>query len=168
MQEVAVEIELDDDPMPPGVVRELTVRLHVPDGQHLYGEPVPEGMVATTVELEEQPGLLILDSIAPPTTPHTLATGETLQIYEGDVTLRVRFTHTGDASLLEADGTGTMPITGRVRWQCCDDEQCGLPASEAFEVAVPLTRILRTRFGNAKEGEMDSLPYLVKMSERRS
>ena len=168
VEEVTVDLEIDDSPIPPGVVRELAVHLRVPEGQHLYGEPVPDGMVATVVEIDDQPSLLVLGTEAPATEPHTLATGETLQIYEGDVTLRVRFTHTGDIPLAQGGKDQTLPITGRVRYQSCDDECCGLPATEPFELSVPLDRILRTRFGNAKPGDMDSLHYMRAMRDRRS
>lgn len=167
VEEVTVDLEIDDSPIPPGVVRELAVHLRVPEGQHLYGEPVPDGMVATVVEIDDQPSLLVLGTEAPATEPHTLATGETLQIYEGDVTLRVRFTHSGDP-FVQRGMDETLPITGRVRYQSCDDARCGLPATKPFEISVPLARIVRTRFGNAKEGDMDSLPYLMAMRERRS
>jgi hypothetical protein len=76
--------------------------------------------------------------------------------------------------LLAQDGIGIRPkgdtelsLTGRVRYQSCDDESCGLPASEPFDLTVELAPIARARLGNAKEGDMDSLPYLKDMMRRR-
>ena len=141
------------------------MHLWVPEGQHLYGEPVPEGMVATAVEFDEQESLLIVGTETPPTQPYSLATGETLQIFEGDVTLKVRFSHNGIG--MRSKGDNKLSLTGRVRYQSCDDECCGLPASVPFDLPVELAPIARTRFGNAKEGDMDSLPYLKDMMRRR-
>jgi hypothetical protein len=163
--QVEVSFDLDDGPVGPGTMRELRVHLRVPEGQHLYGEPVAEGMVATAVEIDDADSLLIVGTEAPPTTPHTLATGETLQIYEGDVTLRARFSHNGRD--IRPGGENEMSLTGRVRYQSCDNDACGLPGSEPFDLTVQLAPISRTRFGNAKEGDMDSLPYLKDMMRRR-
>jgi hypothetical protein len=40
-------------------MHDLIVRFAVPAGQHLYGEPVPTGMVATSVEIEPDVGLVV-------------------------------------------------------------------------------------------------------------
>ena len=34
-----------------GIIRHLVVRFELPDGLHIYGEPVPDGMVPTTVNV---------------------------------------------------------------------------------------------------------------------
>ena len=164
-QQVEVSFDLDEGAVGPGTIRELRVHLRVPEGQHLYGEPVPEGMVATAVEFDEQESLLIVGTETPPTKLHTLATGETLQIFEGDVTLKVRFSHNGIG--MRSKGDTELSLTGRVRYQSCDDESCGFPASEPFDLTVELAPIARARLGNAKEGDMDSLPYLKDMMRRR-
>ena len=68
---------------------------------------------------------------------------------------------------MRSKGDTKLSLTGRVRYQSCDDESCGLPASEPFDLSIELAPIARTRLGNAKEGEMDSLPYLKDMMRRR-
>ena len=139
-EQVEVSFDLDAGPVAPGTIRELWVHLRVPQGQHLYGEPVPEGMVATAVEFDEQESLLIVGTETPPTKPHTLSTGETLQIFEGDVTLKVRFSHNGIG--MRSKGDTELSLTGRVRYQSCDDECCGLPASKPFDLPVELAPIV--------------------------
>jgi hypothetical protein len=167
VEDVTVSFDLDDAPIAAGVMRELRVHLRVPDGRHLYGEPVPEGMVATAVEIDDHPTLVVAGIETPPTSPYTLPTGETFQIYEGDVTLRVRLTHATGSLLGTTDAPPELTFTGRVRYQSCDDEACGLPATEPFEFSFPITSGHRVRFGNAEEGEMDSLPFFNVMNERR-
>jgi hypothetical protein len=168
--EVECQVAIDDAPVAPGIVRELMVRLRVPEGQHLYGNPVPAGMVATQVEVDAGDGLIVLDTIAPPTRPLTLdGTGETLQVYEGDVVLRVPFSHS--ATILGADageGGGALTISGCVRWQACDDAACGLPASAPFRFTIDLAPMSQLRFGDVKDGEMDSGPFLHQMTQRRT
>ncbi len=101
-------VTFDDEPAPPGVLRELVVTLRVPEGQHLYGQPVLTGMVATHVEIEPSDNLIVRDTIAPPTHSLVLAgTGETLQVYDGNVTLRVPITHSGQ--LVVAGGGPRRP-----------------------------------------------------------
>ena len=41
-----------------GIVRHVVVRFELPEGLHIYGEPVPDGMVATTVSVNGPPGLV--------------------------------------------------------------------------------------------------------------
>jgi hypothetical protein len=134
--EVSCEVDMDRSPMPPGNYRDLIVRFGVPAGFHLYGEPVPEGMTAAGLVLDPESGLTSYGVAAPPTHEHLLATGECLQVYEGDVELRVRVSHNGDHTHVEADGGEYVTISGVVRWQACDDEQCGLPGSSRFSIEL--------------------------------
>jgi len=164
--QVHATFDLDREPLAPGTIRELRVHLQVPVGRHIYGEQTSDGLVGTRVDIDNTAGLIVLRTVAPATTPHQLSTGETLQVYEGDVTLRVRFCHNG--STMRSPGADELRIAGRVHYQSCDDQSCGLPQSEPFEFTIPLGRITRTRFGNAKDGEMDSLPFFEAMIERRS
>jgi hypothetical protein len=135
---VAVDVVLDGDSLAAGVVRDLLVRLRVPEGQHLYGEPVPDGMIATSVEFDESVGLVVLDAKLPPTHPHTLmGTGEILQIFDGDVLIGVPITHNQRSVVKRDDGSRVVPVSGTVRWQSCDDEVCHLPATHRFELEIP-------------------------------
>lgn len=134
--EVTCELDMDRSPMPPGNFRDLIVRFAVPAGFHLYGEPVPEGMVAAGLVLDPESGLTSYGVTAPPTHEHLLGTGERLQVYEGDVELRVRVGHNGDHTHVDADGLERVTISGVVRWQACDDEQCGLPGSHRFSIEL--------------------------------
>ncbi|MEL6984681.1 MAG: redoxin domain-containing protein, partial [Actinomycetota bacterium] len=91
---VTVDVSFDGDLLQATVIRDLLIRFVIPDGHHLYGEPVPEGMVATSVEVDARPGLVVRDPVVPATTAHTLAgTGEVLQVFDGrrgDGTLLIR------------------------------------------------------------------------------
>lgn len=168
--EVTVEVGIEGRDLPPGLQRDVVVRFTVPAGQHLYGEPVPEGMVAATVVLDDVPGLMVFDIVAPPTRPLTLAgTGETLQVYEGDVTLRLPVTQNGTAGE-KIDGRRMITIGGEVRWQACDDLACGLPQRQRFEVQIASGRIVRPDIGPAAAGHatpMNGSDHFARMTERR-
>jgi hypothetical protein len=138
---VAFDVSFDGEVLHPGVMHDLIVRFAVPDGQHLYDGPVPDGMVATSVEVDEQVGVVVRPAVLPPTATHTLAgTGETLQIFDGDVVVRVPFTQLGRSLTELDDGTLVQRLTGTVRWQSCDDEMCHLPRTEQFSLDIPATR----------------------------
>lgn len=150
--EVQVRAYLDGPTLVPGLVRELVVEFRVPEGQHLYGEPVPEGLVATSVVFDEDDELIVRDTTHPPTRPHRLATGDELLVYEGVVELRTPITvlgglgrgNDGEESRL---GIGDRIISGTARFQSCDDEACGLPQSVRFEVPVTVEPAIIGDFG---------------------
>ena len=43
-----------------GIVRHLVVRFELPEGLHIYGPPVPEGMIATQVTIQGPEGLALM------------------------------------------------------------------------------------------------------------
>ncbi len=155
-----------------GVVRDLIVRFAVPDGQHLYGEPVPDGMVATSIEIDPAPALVIGEPSFPPTSVHTLAgTGETLQVYEGgadgEVVVRVPVTHLSRSLTDHGDGTWTQRFDGTVRWQACDDQTCHLPRAERFSIEVPALPHRGPQHELANPDGMDVRTHFNRMVERR-
>lgn len=133
---VSADVRIDGDRLPMGVTRQIVATFRVPEGQHLYGEPVPDGLVAAAIELDELDGILSYEPVAPPTSPLTLSgSGETLQVYEGDVILRLPVAQ--NARKMQKDDEGRfVTISGRVRWQACDDTECFLPESMPFSFRV--------------------------------
>ncbi len=141
VEEVTYTVNFDGTVLNAGVVRDLVVELRVPEGYHLYGNPVPEGMVATSVEVDEQVGLVVEAAQLPATAPYTLAgTGETLQVFDGDVEIRVPIAHMSRPLTTNDEGAATLTITGTVRWQSCDADACQLPQRETFTLHVPAAR----------------------------
>ncbi len=168
--EVSMRVSLDAASFGVGILQDLIVQFAVPDGQHLYGDPVPDGMVATTIEFDDDEGLVVRPPVMPPTTPHVLAgTGEELQIFEGDVVIRVPITHNGRSRERLEDGTHVIRIAGTVRWQACDDDVCHLPRSERFELTVPAAGV-NSFERNREEGStrMDFRKHFARMTERRT
>lgn len=150
--EVQVHAYLDGPSLVPGLLRELVVEFLVPQGQHLYGEPVPDGLVATSVIVDVDDELIVRETSAPPTRPHHLPSGEELQVYEGAVQLRTPITvlgglgrgNDGEESRL---GLGDRVVSGTARFQSCDDTACGLPQSVRFEVPISVEPAIIGDFG---------------------
>lgn len=168
--EVTATVALDGDSLAVGVLRDLVVTLRVPEGQHLYGEPVPDGMVATRVELDESAGLISVDPQYPPTRPHVLrGTGEELQIFEGDVVIRVPVTHNQRLLDTHDDGSLTVRVGGTIRWQSCDDDVCHLPATHRFALDVPAVRAnLPELLGPDSPRRDAAIAHYRRMIERRT
>ncbi len=166
---VVFDVVFDGELLRAGVMHELIVRFAVPEGQHLYGEPVPQGMVATSVEIEPDLGLVVRDAILPPTVPHTLAgTGETLQVFDGDVTVRVPITQLSRTLTELDDGSYVQRITGTVRWQSCDEDMCHLPRSDRCSIDIPAAPHDRPEAELSDPNGMNMPAHLTKMVARRT
>ena len=160
--------------LPPGLVADLNVEMTPPSGWHLYGEPVPDGMVATTVEVDDGDGSIIaLDTVLPESRPHVLAgTGETLQVFDagadGTVHLVVPFLHNGS----KRNENREVTVSGVVRTQACDDTSCSIPATHRFELQIPMGSMVMPHQAGPdsplEPGQMDSAKHLAKMRERRA
>ncbi len=164
--EVQVEASFDGTELPVGILRDLLVKFRVPEGQHLYGNPVPEGSVATSIVLDEVDGLVALEPKMPPTKPHVLAgTGETLQIFTGDVVVRIPITH-NSRTLTEIKRD--LRVSGTVHWQACDDQACHLPQSQRVALTIPMAPI-NSPWSKPPDGTrgMDFEHHMRRMVERR-
>jgi len=126
-----------------GAMRKLVVRFELADGLHLYPEPVPDGMIATTVEVSGPQGLVVEDPILPPTeTLHLKGLDLELQVWSGVVD--VVFPIYSNADLLsemrplDRDET-TIEVS--IRYQACNDDVCLLPQSEKLSIKVPMAPV---------------------------
>ncbi len=157
-----------------GIVRQLVVRFELADGIHIYGEPVPEGMVPTTVRVSGPPGLVVEDAILPPTDTLRLpGIDAELPVWSGRVDIAIPFYPTGELASetrpLDSDAV-TLEVT--VRYQACDDEACLLPKSETLSVEVPLDVIdvpaLGMHLGHGqREAGFDGMPHMRRLALRK-
>lgn len=162
-REVQVSVALDGDHLALTVQRDLVVRFRVPMGRHVYAKPAPAGSVAVDVTLDESDRLVQRPPVRPASAPHTLAdTGESFPVHDGVFELRLPLT-------VNNSSRRDIMISGEVRWQCCDDEVCDLPASRRFELTVPVSEppapALQTEEGAAFEPNAKA--HFRRMSERR-
>ncbi len=123
-----------------GIVRRLVVRFSLGEGLHVYGEPVPEGMLATRVEVLGPEGLVTLDPIWPPTRPLRLeALDLTLHVWDGVVDVAVPFYPRAElVSECRPLDRDAVPIEVAVHYQACTDTACLPPRTERVRLEVGL------------------------------
>ena len=157
-----------------GIRREVVVRFELSPGLHIYGEPVPEGMVPTQVRVSGPPGLVVEDTIAPPTTPLELKSlGLELPVWSDTVDLRVPIYPTGElASETRPLDQDSVRIEVEVRYQACDDDVCLLPKTETFSLEAKLDVIdvpnisIHTGHGQ-REARYNGMPHLLRLVRRK-
>lgn len=157
-----------------GIRREVVVRLELAEGLHVYGEPVPEGMIPTTVTVSGPPGLMVEETITPPTTLlHLSSLGIDLHAWSGTVDLRVPIYGAGElVSEVRPLDQESITIDVAVRYQACDDDVCLLPKTETFSLEVPLDVIdipnISLHQGHGQRaGRYDGTKHLVRLLARK-
>jgi hypothetical protein len=157
-----------------GIVRKLVVRFELAAGLHLYGEPVPEGMIPTTVRVEGPPGLVVLEPVLPPTEPLRLeAMDVELQVWSGTVDIVVPFYATGElASEARPLDMPSASLEVTLRYQACDDTTCLLPKTEKLTLELPLDVVdipnLAMHQGHGqREAAFDGAPHMRRLMLRK-
>lgn len=157
-----------------GVIRDLVVRFKLGEGLHIYSEPVPQGMVATRVEVSGPPGFTTLPARTPDTEHLRLESlGVDLQVWSDSVDIVIPFYAKGELA------SETRPLDGEsidvevnVRYQACTDNECLLPRTETFTLNLPLDVIDVPQLGfhtghGQREGGYDSTPALRRLFWRK-
>ena len=116
------------------------VRFELPDGLHIYGEPVPNGMVPTTVNVSGPTGLVFEDPIFP--APETLVLKSTniqLRVWSGRVDVVIPFYAVGSlASETRPLDRDTAKIAVELGYQACDDSICLPPQTDSLSLRLKL------------------------------
>jgi len=103
----------------------------IPPGWHLYGQPLPENFVATSVSFDSD-AVSAQSFDFPKATPVEFKSlGETLPVYTGTVRA------VGSILIKSGLKPGDYKLKGVLRFQECSDQICKLPQKIAFE--VPMT-----------------------------
>ena len=141
-EDVDVDVAFHGDSLPTGITREIVATIRVPEGKHIYSEPVPEGLVAASIELDNNPGIVAYTPIQPQTSPLTLTGSDTtLQVYKGNTILRLPVAQNGQ--LIEKTAEGNfVTVSGKVHWQTCDDKECDLPEFVDFEFHIKVGALI--------------------------
>ncbi len=158
-----------------GIIRQLVVRFECAPGIHIYGEPVPEGMIPTSVEVSGPPGLVTEAPVFPET--HSLelpGIDAVLPVWDGTVDVTIPFYPVGElASETRPLDQESITLDVMVRYQACDDEACLLPKTETLSIEVPLDVIdvpaLGMHMGHGqREAEYDSMPHMRRLFLRKA
>jgi hypothetical protein len=157
-----------------GILRQLVVRCELGEGIHIYGEPVPEGMIPMTVSVSAPPGLVVEDPIYPPTETLRLESMDMeLPVWSGTVDIIVPFYAIGVlASETRPLDTDTAEIEVGIRYQACDDAVCFTPKTEKLAMQLELDVIdvpaLGTHMGHGqREGSFSGAPHMARLMFRK-
>jgi len=170
---VTVRLRGGDGTLKSGIRRRVVVRFELPDGLHIYGEPVPEGMVATSVSVAGPDGLIVEEPVYPPTEPLVLDDlGPELQVWSGCVDVAVPVwanSHLVDLFDTLEGKTVTLEVT--VRYQACNDRACLIPRTEKLSLVVPLAPldvpdVPGLNLDGQRVTSMDSVEYLTRLLQR--
>ncbi len=126
------------------VVSTLYCRLELAEGLHVYGGPVPEGFVATQVEVKETPGVRIGEAAYPPTKPLEFkALDATLNVFEGVVDIAIPITANAEfLNWTKPHTQKSVKVDLSVRYQACNDTVCFVPKTVPISVELPLAELV--------------------------
>ena len=153
-----------------GVRRKLVIRAKLHEGYHLYDEPVPEGMVATSIDVIGPQGL-VFETLAKPVTKELkLGSGSaTLNVWSGEVDFVLPFYGVGElVSEVRPLDQQEISLSVNINYQICDANQCFLPMSTHVELRVPLEEVEVPNLGvhtghGQKEGSFDATPHMKRL-----
>jgi hypothetical protein len=161
-----------------GIIRRLVVRFELAPGLHLYGRPVPEGMIPTTVTARGPEGLVFGEAQYPASEPLRLPGLEVeLPVWSESFDVVIPFYPDARvASETRPLDRDSLELEVEVRYQACDDEACLLPKTEKLQLKVALEVVdvpnLAMHVGHGqREGSYDAMPHMRRMllrSLRRS
>ena len=157
-----------------GIIRRLVVRCELSEGMHVYGEPVPEGMIPTTVTASGPPGLVFGEPEVPPTETLRLESmGMELPVWSGTVDFVVPLYAVGELASetrpLDRDSIG---IEVAVRYQACNDDVCFPPKTEKLALELDLDVIdvpsLGMHLGHGqREAGWSGTPHMLRLVLRK-
>jgi len=156
-----------------GPRRRLIVRLEMPDGLHTYGEPVPDGMVATQIDVEGPDGFCCEPIESPPTRPLQLpGVSAPLHVWDGTVDFVIPTYANTDLARTIRDGAESITVQIHVRYQACDDTQCFIPRTRTIELDVPVANGVMPQFEQMGDYDgttidMDSMAHMKRLFERK-
>ncbi len=156
-----------------GPRRRLVVRVEMPDGLHIYGEPVPTGMVATAITVDGPDGFRHDAVEAPPTHEFELpGVAEPLRVWDNTVDFVMDAWADSTIAKEIAAGTKSIEVEVTVRYQACDDTQCFIPRTRTLTLDVPLAlgampNSPRLRGISGATVDMDWATHMKRLVERK-
>jgi len=157
-----------------GPRRRLIVRVEMPPGLHIYDEPVPSGMVPTSITLDGPDGLRHSPARTPATTTLTLpGVPDPLHVWDGTIDFVMDVWGDSTIGAEIAEGAESMEIDVTIRYQACDDHRCFIPRSRTLTLEVPLAlgampNSPRLRGINGATVPMDWARHMKRLVDRKS
>ncbi|HUY39372.1 MAG TPA: protein-disulfide reductase DsbD domain-containing protein, partial [Candidatus Binataceae bacterium] len=126
-QNVQAKIALASGRVAPGHDVGVTVDIAIEPGWHIYGNPVPEDFVATSVAFDSPVIAKQQIKFPPPTPVKFEGLGQTLPVYEKSVRAA------GTVMIDPKSKPGDYQIAGTFKFQECNDNICKIPQAVKFE-----------------------------------
>lgn len=171
---IQVHVAFHGGPLKQGAPRSVVVRFELPEGLHIYGEPVPDGMIPTKVRVTGPDGLKIGSPLYPPTTKLRLESLDLeLPIWSDRVDISVPvYALSAFASECHPLDRDSADIEVTVRYQACNDRECLLPRTETFRLKVPVQEVdvpaISLHMGHGqREAVFNGNPHLVRLMKRK-
>jgi peroxiredoxin len=141
-QSATITAFLADSELRRDVTSTLYVRIAMDAGFHVYANPLPEGFVATTVQVGPVEGLAVGEAVYPATHPREFPELEvTLPVYESTAIVAVPVT--AEAELFRGtDKPPTLKIPVEVSYQACSETVCYRPRTVELVVEAPLAGLV--------------------------
>ena len=130
--DVRVTINMSSERAVPGRQLGVSVEFVIPSGWHIYGQPIPDNYVATSLQFDSETvtGQSLDFPRATPVEFKSL--GETLPVYTGTVSA------VGRILIRSGLKPGDYKLKGTLRFQECSDQICKLPQKIAFEIPIAI------------------------------
>lgn len=163
-----------------GSRRRLVVRFAIPKGLHIYGDPVPDGMVATSIEVAGPERMHFETIESPPTRPLELpGVDTTLQVWEDQVDFVIPMFASGQMMVASDDSpTPEIELEVTVRYQACDDHQCFMSRTQTIGLRVAVGQNVLSGFvakvlgeqvgGRVQIVNMDAKTHLKQLAARQN
>ena len=157
-----------------GIRRQLVVRCDLGEDIHIYGQPVPEGMIPTSVTVSAPPGLVVEDPIFPPTEILRMKSmGMELPVWSGTVDILIPFYPVGElASETRPLDMDTAELEVSVCYQACNDAVCFPPKTEKLALQLDLDVVDVPALGlhqdhGQREGNFNATPHMARLLFRK-
>jgi hypothetical protein len=107
---------------------EIHVTIDLDEGLHVYGEPIPDGYIPTTVTVTGTEGLSIGEPEYPPTRPFRVeGLNDEFHVFDGEVRIVVPL-----VSTIREEGTAAVDL--EVSYQACTDAYCLIPRKDSLHI----------------------------------
>lgn len=158
-----------------GIYRQIVIRCELGEGIHIYGQPVPEGMIPTTIRISAPPGLVVEEPVFPPTETLRLESmSMELPVWSGTIDIVVPFYAVGElASETRPLDMKSAPLGVNIQYQACNDDVCFPPKTEKFAFDLDLDVIDIPKLGmhlghGQREAVYNGSPHLLRLILRKA
>ncbi len=145
---------LEKDGVTPGGVARAALKVVLPEKLHTNSnKPRDKGLIPATLTITPAEGVTVAEIVYPPASDLKQAGSEQpLSVYEREFLVGVRLNVAASAA------PGDITLSGRFRYQACDEKMCYMPVSEPVEWTLRVVPAgTAVAASNAEAFKVDSL-----------